>query len=69
LRAKAGGGKVVATGDGLVISNNNKRQTLFFITPAVDVKADNFDVKLAYTLEKGSKFIGHVGSIKASLKF
>ena len=67
--AKNGGGKVVVSGKNLRFINKTRRQTLFFLAPSFDVKTDNLDFKLSYTFEKGSKFIGHIGSAKVALKF
>ena len=69
LRSKANGGKVIVGDGDLVLKNKEKRQSLLFVTPSLDIKGDNFDVKLAYTLEKGKKFMGHIGSVKAVVKF
>jgi hypothetical protein len=67
--AKNGGSKVISSREGLKFVNNTRRQTLFFLAPSLDVKTDILDFKLSYTLDKGSKFIGHIGSAKIALKF
>jgi outer membrane autotransporter protein len=68
-KATAGGGTQISSGEIVDFMSNKRRQTLLFLTPSFDVKTDSLDFKVSYTLEKGSKFIGHIGSAKVMLKF
>jgi hypothetical protein len=52
-----------------IIRNEKKQRTIFFASPEILVKNDNFDFALSYTLEQGKKFSGHLFGAKVMAKF